>query len=82
MNRNNNLLEECICFMSEKIFGLTLEQIRKQSGKSHEVDPEFASGPINPRDTSWEPCLRGAQKILDNPKQRKLMYRIYRGIKK
>lgn len=69
--------------MSEKkIFGLTREQIRKQSGKSHDIDPEFASGPINPRDTSFEPCLRGAQKILDDPETKSMMYRIYRGIRK
>lgn len=64
----------------EKIFGLTLEQIRNQAGKSHEVDPEYAMGPINPNDTFLEPCLRGAQKILDDPEKKEMMKRILRGI--
>lgn len=82
MNSNNNLLIGGAYTVSEeKIFGFTLEQIRKQTGKrGPEVDPEFDMGPINPRDTFLEPCIRGSQKILDNPEMRKMMYRIYNGI--
>lgn len=67
----------------EKIFGLTQEEIRKQTGKrGYDVDPEFNMGPINPRDTFLEPCLRGSDKILNDPEKKEMMYRIFRGIHK
>ena len=65
-----------------KIFGLTedqlMEQLRK-CGDSHEVDPESKMGPIKPGET-FEPCLRGSEKILNDPELKEMMHRIYRGI--
>lgn len=66
--------------MSEsKIFGLTREQIRKQSGsRDYSIDPESNAKPIRPGET-LEPCIRGSQKIMSDPKKREMLNKIYRG---
>ena len=64
----------------EKIFGLTKEQIRKQSGsRDHAVDPESKAKPIREGDTFLEPCIKGSQKILNDPEKKAMFNRIYRG---
>ncbi len=67
--------------MSEKIFGLTPEQIKRQSGNAHAVDPQSQMGPINPDDGLLDPCIRGSKKILDDPEKQAMFNRIYRGKK-
>lgn len=63
--------------MSEKkIFGLTQEQLKKQSGKISD-SPENQT-PIRKGET-LEPCLRGAKKILADKGKTEMMRRIYRG---
>lgn len=65
----------------EKIFGLTREQIRKQTGsREHVVDPESKAKPIREGDGFLEPCIRGSQKIMNDPEKIKKFRRIY-GIK-
>ena len=64
----------------EKIFGLTREQIRKQSGsREHEVDPESKAKPIREGDIFLEPCIRGSEKIMNDPEKKAMLNRIYRG---
>ena len=65
----------------EKIFGYTKEQLRKQLKTDYDVDPEYKMKPIKPGET-LEPCIRGAQKILDDPNKREMMKRIIRGEKR
>lgn len=65
----------------EKIFGYTKEQIRKQVKTDYDVAPEYKRSPIKPGET-LEPCIRGAQKILDDPQKREMMKRIIRGEKR
>ena len=65
----------------EKIFGYTKEQLRKQLKTDYDVDPEYKMKPIKPGET-FEPCIRGTQKILDDPKEREMMKRIIRGEKR
>ena len=54
----------------EKIFGYTKEQLRKRLKTDYDVDPEYKMKPIKPGET-LEPCIRGTQKILDDPKKEK-----------
>lgn len=63
------------------MFNMTGEQIKKQMGtrQSHDVDPESKFSPIAPGDTFLEPCIRGGEKILNDPEKREMFYRIYRG---
>jgi len=63
------------------MFNITGEQIKKQMGsrKHSDVDPESKMSPINPGDTFLEPCIRGSQKIINDPEKREMFYRIYRG---
>ena len=64
----------------EKIFGLTKEQIRKQAGlRDYAVDPESKAKPIREEDGFLEPCIRGSQKIMDDPEKVEMFRRIYRG---
>ena len=65
----------------EKIFWYTKEQLCKQLKTDYDVDPEYKMKPIKPGET-LEPCIRGAQKILDDPEKREMMKRIYRGEKR
>lgn len=65
----------------EKIFGYTKEQIRKQLKTDYDVDPQYKMNPIKPGET-LEPCIRGAQKILDDPNKREMMKHIFRGEKR
>ena len=61
------------------MFNMTEEQIKKMTGgKDDKCD---YNTPIREGET-LEPCLRGANKFLDNPAQREMMYRIYRGVRK
>ena len=63
----------------KKIFGLTPEELDRLSGnREPAVDPQYKMKPINPGET-LEPCIRGAQKILDDPEKKAMMERIYRG---
>lgn len=65
--------------IEKKIFGLTPEQIRKQSGsRDYSIDPESRARPIRPGET-LEPCIRGSQKIMSDPKKREMLNKIYRG---
>lgn len=65
--------------MSEKkLFNLTKEQIKKQSGSR--PDKCDYNTPIRSGET-LEPCIRGSQKFLDDPKKREMLCRIYRGVK-
>lgn len=65
--------------MAEKmLFNLTEEQIKKQSGTK--PDKCDYNTPIR-RGETLEPCLRGSQKFLEDPQKKKMMYRIYRGVK-
>jgi len=68
--------------MMKKLFNMTEEQIRKQSGTrpGYDIDPESKMSPISPNDTFLEPCIRGSQKIMNDPKKKEMFYRIYRGI--
>ena len=63
---------------TEKIFNLTLEQIKKQSGTKRERCDY--NTPIRANET-WEPSLRGSEKILNDPELREMMRKIYRGVK-
>ena len=63
--------------MEKKIFGLTEEEIKKQSGKATKLPK---SSPIRPEDEFLEPCIRGAEKILNDPEKKEMFYRIYRGL--
>ena len=66
---------------NEKIFGLTEEQLMdqlKKCGNLHEVDPQSKMYPIKSGET-LEPCLRGGEKILNDPEEKEMFYRIYRG---
>lgn len=66
--------------MSErKLFNLTKEQIKKQIGSR--PDKCDYNTPIR-RGETLEPCIRGSQKILNDPKKREMLYRIHRGVKK
>lgn len=67
--------------MSEKIFGITLEEIKRQSSSTHAVDPQSNMEPINPNDGFLEPCIRGGKKILDDPDKKDMFNRIYTGKK-
>lgn len=61
------------------MFNMTEEQIKKLfGGKDDKCDYNM---PIQEGET-LEPCLRGANKILNSPDQREMMYRIYRGVRK
>ena len=64
--------------MEEKlIFGLTEEQVRKQSGSIDNDKPPNDS-PIRFDREPLDACISGSQKILNNPKEREMYYRIYR----
>ena len=66
----------------KKIFGLSLEEVDRMSGTNEpKVDPQYQMKPINPGET-LEPCIRGAQKVLDDPEKKAMMRRIYRREKK
>ena len=64
--------------MEKKLFGMTMEQIKRQSSLS-EIKPDMCQTPIRPGET-LEPCIRGARKILEDPHTKEMMYKIYRGI--
>ena len=65
------------------MFNMTGEQIKKQMGsRDYDIDPESKMSPISPGDTFLEPCIRGSQKLLNDPVKREMFYRIYRGIEK
>ena len=68
--------------MERRVFGLTEEEISCQSKDNYSVDPEHKMSPINPDDVFLEPCIRGGEKILDNPEKKEMFKRIYRGKKK
>ena len=62
------------------MFNMTGEQIRKQMGsRDYDIAPEAKYSPINPNDTFLEPCIRGSQKILNDPEKKEMFYRIYMG---
>lgn len=64
--------------MQKKLFNLTAEEIKRQSG----IKPDRCdyNTPIRSGET-LEPCIRGAQKFLESPEKKQMMYRIYRGVK-
>ena len=64
--------------MGKKVFNMTLEQFNKMAGKNDNICDH--NRPIRKEET-LEPCLRGAQKILDDPSQKEMMYRIYTGVR-
>lgn len=68
--------------MSEKIFGLTQDEIKRQSGTTNAVDPESNMGPVNPEDGFLEPCIRGGKKILQDPEKKEMFNFIYTGKRK
>lgn len=62
------------------MFNLTGEQIKKQMGsRDYDIDPESKMSPISPGDTFLEPCIRGSEKIVNDPEKREMFYRIYMG---
>ncbi|MBQ8042810.1 MAG: hypothetical protein IJ272_01500 [Clostridia bacterium] len=67
--------------MSKTIFGLTKEEVSRQCGLQHAVDPEHKMSPINSNDSFLDACISGGQKILQDPQKREMFYRIYRGKK-
>lgn len=66
--------------MSDKrLFNLTYDQIRKQSGtRAEKCD---YNTPIRKGET-FEPCIRGGRKMLSDLEKKEMMRRIYRGEKK
>ena len=68
--------------MKEKtIFGLTKEQIKKQSGTRNNDKPPKDS-PIRIDRDPLDACISGSQKILNDPKKREMFYRIYRRVRR
>ena len=60
------------------MFNLTDEQIKKLSGgKDDKCD---YNNPICQNET-LEPCLRGADKILNDSNKKEMMHRIYRRVR-
>jgi len=59
------------------LFGLTEEQIKKQSG-SRDNDKPPKSPPIRFDRAPLDACISGSKKILNDPKKREMYYRIYR----
>lgn len=51
----------------------------KASNGNYYVDPQSNEGPIKEGEF-LEPCIRGGQKILSDPKKRKMMKEIFRKI--
>lgn len=64
----------------KKIFRYTPEEIVRLGKTTHDIDPEHQFSPINPKDSFLEACIRGGEKILQDPDKRQMFYRIYRGI--
>lgn len=59
------------------VFGVDLEKLKKHcSGTQHSCD---SNSPINENEY-LEPCIRGGNKILNDPQQKEMMKKIYRGI--
>ena len=52
----------------------------KQMKSRRDVDSKYKDGPIR-RGETFEPCLRGAKKILDDPEKKEMMHRIYTGMR-
>lgn len=61
-----------------KLFNLTPEQIKKQSGST--PDKCDYNTPIQSGET-LDPCLRGAEKLLADSEKKEMLYRIYRGVR-
>ena len=50
--------------MEKTIFGLTIDEIRRQGRNTHAVDPQHSMGPINSEAGFLEPCIDGGQKNI------------------
>ena len=66
----------------KKIFGYTPEQIARMGRATHDVDSESRLSPINPNEDPLDACIRGGEKILQDPQKKEMFCRIYRGSKK
>ncbi len=62
-----------------KMFNMTEEQIKRMAGEPD--DKCDYNTPIREGETI-EPCIRGANKILQDTEQREMVYRIYRGVRR
>ncbi len=51
----------------KKIFGLTLEEIRRQTKEPYDVDPQAYMGPIKKDFGTIDPVIEGAKKINEDP---------------
>lgn len=57
----------------KKIFGLTLEEIRKQTKKTYDVDPQTFMDPIKKDFGTIDPVIEGAKKIIEDPELKGLI---------
>ncbi len=65
--------------IDKMVYILRNTDLVKADNGNYYVDPQSSEGPIREGEF-LEPCIRGGQKILSNPKQNKMMREIYRGI--
>lgn len=61
--------------MDRLIFNMTEDQIKKLSGEKD--DKCDYNTPITCGET-FEACIRGSKKIIDDPQKKEMMFRIYR----
>lgn len=56
----------------ENLFGISKEEFRRQCSIKN-LDGDLTQSPIVKGETGLEPCLRGAKKILEDPKMLKMV---------
>ncbi len=57
----------------KKMFGLTLEEIRRQTKKPYDVDPQAFMNPMNKDFGTIDPVIEGAKKINESPELKELV---------